>query len=101
MKHLIGTINDIPKGRGKMVKVNGICIAVFHTYDDRFYAIADTCSHAQASLSKGYLQGTVIECPRHGATFDITTGKNLTLPAVFPVKHFDLIIDGEKLFVEI
>ncbi len=101
MKHFLCTTTDVPKGRGKMVKVQNTCIAVFHTDDDRFFAIADTCSHAQASLSKGYLSGTVIECPRHGATFDITTGKNLTLPAVFPVQHFDITIEDEKIFVHL
>ena len=62
-------------------------IAVFNI-DGELYAIADVCTHDGGSLDQGELDGKEIECPRHGARFDVTTGKVLCLPAVRPLKTY-------------
>ncbi len=53
-----------------------------------YYAIDDLCTHDGGPLDQGHLQGQQIECPRHGAKFDVTTGRALTLPAVRPVRTY-------------
>ena len=64
--------------------------------DGEFFATTDVCSHDEASLSDGELFGHVVECPLHGARFDVRTGKALSLPAVYPVKTFEVrVLDGQ------
>jgi len=50
-----------------------------------FHALDDTCTHGECSLGEGYLDGAIVACPCHGATFDVCTGAALTLPATVPV----------------
>ena len=54
-------------------------IAMFRI-EESVYAVGDRCSHAEASLAEGEVFDTEVECPRHGASFELTTGKALTLP---------------------
>lgn len=75
-------------------------IAVFHL-EDGFYAIDDTCSHEEESLSEGEIMGCEIECPAHGARFDIKTGKNLSFPAVIPVKSYPVKVENGQIFIEV
>ena len=66
-----------------------------------FFAIDDTCPHAEASLSEGRLEGFAIECPHHGARFDLRDGRFLTLPAVAPVRSYPVAVEDGAVFVEI
>ena len=75
-------------------------IALFKL-DTGFYAINDACSHDEASLAEGEIDNHHIECPRHGALFDIKTGKNLSLPAVFPVRSFPVKVENGEIFLQI
>ena len=66
-----------------------------------FYSIADTCSHAMAYLSEGeLLDECQVQCPDHGAIFDLKTGEALALPAVSPVDAYKVFVEGDDLFVE-
>lgn len=94
----VASTEAVPNNSVKAFVVNGEKIAVFNL-GGKFYAIADTCSHEEAYLSEGEITGTQVECPRHGARFDITTGRNLTLPAVVPVKKYEVKVEGAKIFV--
>jgi 3-phenylpropionate/trans-cinnamate dioxygenase ferredoxin component len=75
---------EILDGHGVRVDVGDERIAVFRD-GDRLYALGDRCSHAEASLSEGDVFDGEVECPRHGATFDLATGDAKTLPATRPV----------------
>ncbi len=75
-------------------------IAIFKL-EDGFYAIDDTCSHAEASLSEGEVEDHEIECPLHGAVFDLKTGNNLSLPAVVPVKSYPVKIEDNQLYIQV
>jgi nitrite reductase/ring-hydroxylating ferredoxin subunit len=69
-------------------------ITVFRDGDD-FFALDDTCSHAEASLADGYIDDGCVECPLHGALFRLSDGAALTLPAVRPVRaHRVEVVDG-------
>ncbi|HSJ29258.1 MAG TPA: non-heme iron oxygenase ferredoxin subunit [Acidimicrobiia bacterium] len=81
--------DEIEDGRGVRVDVAGERIAVFRD-GERLYAIGDRCSHAEASLSEGYVFDGEVECPRHGAIFDLGTGEALALPATRPVPTYGL-----------
>jgi 3-phenylpropionate/trans-cinnamate dioxygenase ferredoxin subunit len=87
-------------GQAARVVVGDEEIALYNV-DGEFFATSDICSHEEASLSDGELFDHVVECPLHGARFDVRTGKPLSLPAVYPVKTFPVrVVDG-KLQVEI
>ena len=68
---------------------------------DEVFAIDDTCSHSDASLSEGYITDFKIECWLHGAEFDLRTGKALTLPAVIALATYPVKIDANSVTVEI
>jgi len=88
-------------GQAKVVEHKSNPIAVFRL-NDGYYAINDTCSHDEASLADGdVLDDHIIECPMHGAQFDIKTGKNLSFPAVIPVKSYPVKVENGIIFLEI
>ncbi|MBI4641820.1 MAG: Rieske 2Fe-2S domain-containing protein, partial [Candidatus Tectomicrobia bacterium] len=60
-------------------------------------AIDDTCTHEEASLSEGEVWGEVIECPKHGARFDLRTGEVVSLPAVLPVATYEVKVEGTEV----
>ncbi|HEX6511982.1 MAG TPA: non-heme iron oxygenase ferredoxin subunit, partial [Chloroflexota bacterium] len=95
-------VADIPDERGTCVTVNGTKVALFHV-GDKFYAIDDTCTHEEASLSEGTLylddEEPQVECPKHGATFEISTGQVLTLPAVRSVRSYETKVEGDYVLV--
>jgi 3-phenylpropionate/trans-cinnamate dioxygenase ferredoxin subunit len=67
---------------------------------DEVFAVDDTCSHSDASLSEGDVTDHKIECWLHGAEFDLRTGEALTPPAVAPLKKYSVSVDGDSVTVE-
>jgi nitrite reductase/ring-hydroxylating ferredoxin subunit len=96
----VATRQQITPGNTKRVRVGDEIIALYNV-DETFYATDDTCSHAQAALSDGWLDGVEITCPLHGAVFDVTTGDVLTLPATKPVRTYPVRIEGDDIYVEV
>ena len=90
--------SEIPPGGKKLVEVDGRPIAVFNV-DGSFYAIDDVCTHDGGPLAEGDLQGAEIRCPRHGARFDVRTGKALSLPAVEPVATHRVELRSDDILV--
>ena len=68
---------------------------------NKFYAFDEICSHQYSSLAQGFLDDYTIECPSHGAQFDIRTGEALTLPAVENITTYETKIEGEDIFVKL
>lgn len=66
---------------------------------DAFFALDDTCSHAEASLSEGFVDDGCVECPLHGALFRLSDGAALTLPAVRAVRTHRVEIEGGVVWV--
>jgi 3-phenylpropionate/trans-cinnamate dioxygenase ferredoxin subunit len=91
-------LEEIHKDSGKAFKVGMYELAVFNA-QGQYFATADSCSHAHEPLSEGWLEGTLIECPRHGAQFCLKTGEAKTLPATEPIEVFPIEIRGEDLYV--
>ncbi|HUE76258.1 MAG TPA: non-heme iron oxygenase ferredoxin subunit [Chloroflexota bacterium] len=96
----VASTAEIPPGQSKRVVVKGKEIAIFNT-GEGYHATGDVCSHDEASLSEGELFGNVVECPLHGARFDVRTGKALSLPAVYPVPTYTLRVEDDAIKVEI
>jgi 3-phenylpropionate/trans-cinnamate dioxygenase ferredoxin subunit len=91
---------DFQSGDRIVVEIKGHNVAVFKV-GDNFYAIEDLCTHDDGPLAEGDLHDTVIECPRHGATFDIRTGKVLSFPAITDVPHYDVKLIGDEVQIQI
>jgi len=68
--------------------------------DGCFYALQDSCGHRRALLSKGTLEGHVIECPLHFARFDVRTGKLLSGPTAADVPTYQVLVDGDTVYVK-
>ena len=83
----VAASGDIEPGKVHVVECDGTRIALCRT-EKGLYAIEDVCSHDGAPLDQGELIGERIECPRHGAMFDVTTGQPKSLPAVRPIRTF-------------
>lgn len=96
----VGNADEVAPGTAKAFEVDGRSVAVCNV-DGTYYAIDDVCTHDGGSLDQGLLDGNQIECPRHGARFDVTTGKVLTLPAVVPVNAYPVRIENGAIEVEL
>ncbi len=96
----VAQISEIPSGQAKTVQAGGRPIALCNV-NGTFYAIENRCSHDDGPLGEGMLADHRIECPRHGAQFDVTNGQALTLPAVRPVHVFPVKVEGTQIFVEV
>ncbi len=94
----IASVASLPEGRGIRIEAGSHRIAVFRV-EDAVHAVADRCSHAEASLAEGDLFDEEIECPRHGAAFDLRTGRPLSLPATQPVPVYQTKTEGGELYV--
>ncbi|MBI4514192.1 MAG: Rieske 2Fe-2S domain-containing protein [Deltaproteobacteria bacterium] len=95
----VTALRDIPSGQGRAFEVNGKKIAVFNV-KGRYYAIDGTCKHKGGPLGEGDLEGTVVTCPWHGWTYDVTTGVSPDDPAC-AVACYEVRTDGEWLSVAV
>jgi len=79
-------LDELESGSVRRVVIDGVAVAVVRI-DDDVYAIGDTCSHAEVSLSDGevWVDERELECPKHGSAFSLETGEPTTLPATQPV----------------
>ncbi len=99
----VGATTDIPEGEVRRFAVKGTQVAVANLGGGRFLAVGDVCSHAEASLSEGEVdvEDETIECPRHGSTFDLATGRPRTLPATLPVPALPVKVEGDTILIEL
>ncbi len=98
----LGPADQVPDGQVRRFDVGGRAVAVVRIGDD-YYALGDTCSHADYSLSEGYLwagEGK-LECPRHGSRFSLETGEPDSLPATRPVPTYEVDRRDGELFLVI
>ncbi|MDJ0498800.1 MAG: non-heme iron oxygenase ferredoxin subunit [Acidimicrobiia bacterium] len=96
----IAPLADFPEGAGLRVDVGEHRIAMFKI-GEAVYALGDRCSHAEASLAEGEVFDDEVECPRHGAAFDLATGEALTLPATSPVATYAAQVENGTVYLTI
>ncbi len=97
----VAKTGEIAMGQCKTIEVQGKRLLICHATDDKFYAVDDTCTHDDGPLADGWLDGTAIECPRHGARFDVKTGKVLCLPAAVGITSYPVQVAGDEIQVNL
>ena len=90
--------DSLVSGKPVAIEVDGVAVCLTRVGDEVF-AVEDTCTHSEASLSEGEVTGTKIECWLHGAEFDLRTGEALTPPATSALKTFKVEINGNQVVV--
>jgi 3-phenylpropionate/trans-cinnamate dioxygenase ferredoxin subunit len=96
----VASKNDVPNGEVRVFPANGTNIALANV-DGTFYALQDVCTHDGGPLGEGFIWGDEIECPRHGARFDVKTGRVTALPAVLPVRTYPVQVEGDEVLVDV
>ena len=87
--------DEVPAGEVRIVEANGKSLCLGHCADGSWGAIDNVCTHDGGVLGEGELDDCQVECPRHGARFELLTGRVTSLPAVFPVNAYPVrIVDG-------
>ena len=95
----VSDVSDIDLGHSISVNVEGINILICNT-EEGFFAVQDMCTHALIPLCGGFIQGTLISCPLHGAVFDLKTGEVMAPPAFEDLDTFILKIEGTSISVK-
>jgi 3-phenylpropionate/trans-cinnamate dioxygenase ferredoxin subunit len=96
MAVIVCSESDLQPGDTRRVLIDGRAVALVMDDSGHLHAVGDTCSHADISLSEGFVEGTRLECWAHGASFDLTTGAALTLPATEPIPVYAVsVVDGD------
>ena len=96
----VGALDDFVDGAARRVEVGSRSVAVVRLGDD-LYALGDTCSHANVSLSEGEVDRAerTLECWKHGSAFSLLDGQPCSLPATRPVEVFDVVVDDGRVYI--
>lgn len=97
----VASENDVAPGSVKVVEADGKSLALGHCEDGTWGAIDNVCSHDGGVLGEGELEDCLVECPRHGARFDLLTGAVKALPAVFGVNAYPVRVVGGRVEVDL
>lgn len=95
-----GTVDEFPAGSREVFDLDRLSIILFNV-DGTFYAVENMCSHAEYELDGGQLDGCSLECPKHGAWFDIRSGEALSAPAYKAIKTFPVRVEADEVQVEL
>jgi 3-phenylpropionate/trans-cinnamate dioxygenase ferredoxin subunit len=91
----IGSADELETGERLFVEIDEEPIVIFNIAG-QYYAVGDVCSHDDGPVGDGELEGFEVICPRHGARFDIRTGKVLSLPAIVDIPSYPVrVVDGQ------
>lgn len=94
----IGRATDFSDGKAHIIEIEGNAIILIKN-EGRFYAMANTCSHDGGILGDGMVIDGQLECPRHGARFDLKTGAATRMPAVIPIQRYEITIDNDDIYM--
>ena len=94
----VAKTSEVGPGEMKLVDAGGEQIALTNVAG-AFFALGDECTHAGSLLSGGYLDGCQVECPTHGALFDVKTGEVMSPPADEGTPTYRVKVDGQSILV--
>jgi len=94
----VATTDEMEPGDRIVVEIDDVWVVVFNV-GGQYYALEDKCSHEEYMLSEGDIDGYSLECPKHGARFDVRDGKVLAPPAVAPVRAYAVRVVGDEVQV--
>ncbi|MDQ8934328.1 non-heme iron oxygenase ferredoxin subunit [Acinetobacter rudis] len=93
-------VEDVQPSSGLQVNIVGYpTLAVFHLEDGRFFVTDDTCTHGDASLADGEVEGCEVECPFHAGAFDIITGEPCGAPCSIALKTYSCVVHHGQVFL--
>ena len=102
----VAETEEIPTGKMKMIKLQEKEILIVNV-GGNYYAIGNRCTHAGGNLSNGYLEGTIVTCPKHGSKFDVITGKAILGPKIVFVRlktkdepKFEVNVEGKSILLK-
>ena len=98
--HKVASTSEVEEDEPGAAEVGGKLIAIFRIGDE-FFASENVCPHAFVMLSEGFIEDGEVECPLHGAKFDIRTGKCLAPPAEEDLTMFEVKVEGGDIFVKL
>jgi 3-phenylpropionate/trans-cinnamate dioxygenase ferredoxin subunit len=93
-------VDELEQDTALRVVVGETPVAIVKDANGDIFAIGDTCTHGDISLSEGFVEDDTLECWAHGSKFDLKTGRPLTLPAYQPVPVFRVTVDGTDVLVD-
>jgi 3-phenylpropionate/trans-cinnamate dioxygenase ferredoxin subunit len=96
--HLACGADEIDRDDALRIELNGSVYAIWHTASG-FYATQGLCTHEQANLADGLVEGEYVSCPKHNSRFHIPTGKAMRIPARVDLKTFPVKSEGGKLYI--
>jgi len=96
----VARTGDVPVGQVRVLEAGGERIALCRL-PEGFYAVQDLCTHDDGPLGEGTLVDGQIQCPRHGARFDVKTGAVGRMPAIVPIRVYPVKVEGEDVLVQI
>jgi 3-phenylpropionate/trans-cinnamate dioxygenase ferredoxin subunit len=96
-------VDDVPEGEVRRFELDHRPYAVVNLGDEGYRIVDAICSHAHYFLDEGEIDVDfeTIECPKHGSTFDLNTGKQRTLPATQPVEVFTVKVENDDVMIEV
>ncbi len=94
----VAKTTDIPLGKMRHLEVDGQAVLIANV-KGKFYAVCDICPHLSAMLSKGTLNDSIVICPRHFSSFDVTTGRAIS-GTRSRLRTYELKVDGNDLLIE-
>lgn len=97
---LVCPLAALPRGDARRVEATPP-IAVFHTEEGKLFALDDTCTHQDASLADGWVEGCEVECPLHASRFNLRTGAVDAPPAKKPVRAHPVVVEDGLVYVEV
>ena len=98
----VAPLEELPPGEMKLVDAGSFRVGVYNC-GGTLHAIEDRCSHDDGPVALGAWddENCTVICPRHGAQFDLATGKALTLPAYLPVRTFPVRVEDGMVRLEL
>ncbi|MCB1756077.1 MAG: non-heme iron oxygenase ferredoxin subunit [Gammaproteobacteria bacterium] len=90
---------DIPENRGLRISIPDYKPVAVFKHDDGVAVVDDRCTHGNASLCDGEVDGRDIECPLHAGSFDLVTGEPTSAPCTIPLRVYKTRISGDKLYM--
>lgn len=94
-----GGLDDAAEGEAREAVVEGRSLAIYRT-EGRVYASDNLCTHGEARLCEGWLEGTEIECPLHQGRFDLNTGKALCDPLTTDIRVYPVHVERDRVLVQ-
>jgi nitrite reductase/ring-hydroxylating ferredoxin subunit len=95
-----GRASELAPGKMRRIDAGGRRVLLANV-GGQFYAADDTCTHEDASLSAGSLQGACVKCPLHGSRFDLCTGEALEEPAEENLRTYPVRLEGERILIDL